>query len=102
MKRLLLSTTFLLCFCCSVVYGQKGTDAPAMSGLTVTVTEAGSGKPVQMATVYLVQPGDTLATTFTFTDKRGAASLKNFAAGKYVVNVQLLGFKGPVCGILDI
>ncbi len=92
MRKLLLSIAFIICFC-SLVYGQRGADASAMSGLTVTVTEAGSGKPVQMATVYLVQPGDTLATTFSFTDKRGVASLKNFAAGKYVVNVQLLGFK---------
>lgn len=93
MKKRLLSIVFLLCLGCSLAYGQKEAASQAMSGLRVIVTQAGNEEPVQMATVYLVQPGDTLATAFAFTDKKGIASLKNFAAGKYVVNVQILGFK---------
>ena len=83
---------FFLCLGCAIVSGQE-TDPKEMSAVNVTVTEAGNGEPVQMATVYIVPAGDTLVTAFTFTDKRGIASLKGFPAGKYTVNVQLLGFK---------
>lgn len=85
--------TFLLFFCCTPAHAQGVSDNTPKSALNVIVTEAGNGKPVQMATVYIVPAGDTLATAFTFTDKRGVASLKDFPAGKYTVNVQLLGFK---------
>ena len=83
---------FFLCLGSAIVSGQE-TDPKEMSAVNVTVTEAGNGEPVQMATVYIVPDGDTLVTAFTFTDKRGIASLKGFPAGKYTVNVQLLGFK---------
>ena len=83
---------FFLCLGSAIVSGQE-TDLKEMSAVNVTVTEAGNGEPVQMATVYIVPDGDTLVTAFTFTDKRGIASLKGFPAGKYTVNVQLLGFK---------
>ena len=63
------------------------------TALTIKVTEKGSGKPVQMATVYIVPAGDTLATAFTFTNKKGVASLSDYPPGKYMVNVQILGFK---------
>ncbi len=82
---------FFLLFICSIAYGQS--DIKSMSSLTVKVTEAGNGNPIQMATVYIVPAGDTLATAFSFTDKKGVAALRNFAAGRYLVNVQLLGFK---------
>lgn len=85
--------TFLLCFCCTSAHAQGVSDNMPKSALNVIVTEAENGNPVQMATVYIVPAGDTLATAFTFTDKRGIASLKDFPAGKYTVNVQLLGFK---------
>ena len=93
MKRLILSFVCLLCICSSLSYGQGNADARSMAGLTVTVSEKDSNAPVQMATVYIVPIGDTVATAFTFTDKKGIATIKNIASGKYNVNVQLLGFK---------
>lgn len=93
MKKLILSAVFLLCLGGSVVYGQEKTGLQEMSALSITVTESWSGEPVQMATVYIVPAGDTLVTSFAFTDKRGSALLKDFSAGKYVVNIQMLGFK---------
>ena len=92
MRKLLPVLVFLLCLGSAIVYGQEA-DTKKMSALNVIVTEADSGEPVQMATVYIVPAGDTLVTAFTFTDKKGIASLKDFPAGKYIVNVQLLGFK---------
>lgn len=75
-------------------FGQAGKPAAANeSALTVKVTEKENGKPVLMATVYIVPVGDTVATAFTFSDKKGIASFSSFPAGKYTVNVQLLGFK---------
>ena len=85
--------TFLLCIGGTIAQAQNMSDDIPESALNVIVTEAGNGNPVQMATVYIVPAGDTLATAFTFTDKRGLATLKDFPAGKYTVNVQLLGFK---------
>ena len=93
MKRLALSFVCLFCICSSLSYGQGNADARSKAGLTVTVSEKGSNAPVQMATVYIVPVGDTVATAFTFTDKKGIATIKDITSGKYNVNVQLLGFK---------
>lgn len=93
MKRLIISFVCLLCICYSLSYGQGNADVRSRSGLTVTVSEKGSNAPVQMATVYIVPVGDTVATAFTFTDKNGIATIKDITSGKYNVNVQLLGFK---------
>ena len=92
MKGLIPTIAFILYIAGSIAYGQE-TEPKEKSALTVRVTEAGNGRPVQMATVYIVPVGDTTVTSFTFTDKRGIALLANFPAGRYVVNVQLLGFK---------
>ncbi len=83
----------ILCFCCPIAYAQEAPGTVPKSALGVRVSEAGSGMPVQMATVYIVPAGDTIVSAFSFTDKRGIALLKDFAAGKYTVNVQMLGFK---------
>lgn len=93
MRNLFLPMTFLLCIGGTIAQAQNMSSDIPESALNVIVTEAGNGNPVQMATVYIVPAGDTLATAFTFTDKRGLAMLKDFPAGKYTVNVQLLGFK---------
>lgn len=93
MRNLLLSMSFLLCFGGTVAQAQYTSDDKPKSALNVRVTEAGNGRPIQMATVYIVPAGDTVVTAFSFTDKRGMAMLKDFAAGRYTVNVQLLGFK---------
>ncbi|MDE7128329.1 MAG: carboxypeptidase-like regulatory domain-containing protein [Bacteroidales bacterium] len=71
-----------------------------MSSLTVMAKDAETGEPVHMATVYIVPEGDTLAAAFTFTDKKGSASLKDFAAGKYMMNIQMLGFRPYAKGLL--
>lgn len=64
-----------------------------MSAVEVKVSDAANGEPLEMATVYLVPVGDTTVTAFGFTDKKGTVLLNTFAAGKYIVNVQSLGFK---------
>ena len=89
----LLSLLFFGFIGISSAYGQRGDDSREMSALEVNVTEAGTGNPVEMATVYIVPAGDTIVTVFRFTDKKGTALLEKFTAGKYVVNVQILGFK---------
>lgn len=91
MKTLLLAG-LCLCFSFSVVYGQT-TELKENSALTVMVTGAGNGEPVEMATVYIIPIGDTIVKAFTFSDRKGHAHLKDFAAGRYIVNVQLLGFR---------
>lgn len=93
MKRLVLSVICLLCICTSLSYGQGNAAARSLAGLTVTVSEKGNNIPVQMATVYIVPVGDTVATAFTFTDKKGIATIKDVTSGKCNVNVQMLGFK---------
>lgn len=75
------------------IAGAQSMSMQSMSILEVRVSEKGNRAPVQMATVYLVPVGDTVATAFTLTDKRGAATLKYVVPGKYNVNVQMLGFK---------
>ena len=100
MGKTLLSTVFLLCFASILVRAQKGTGTEAMSSLTVMAKDAETGEPVHMATVYIVPEGDTLAAAFTFTDKKGSASLKDFAAGKYMMNIQMLGFRPYAKGLL--
>lgn len=100
MGKTLLSTVFLLCFASILVRAQKGTGTEAMSSLTVMAKDAETGEPVHMATVYIVPEGDTLAAAFTFTDKKGNASLKDFAAGKYMMNIQMLGFRPYAKGLL--
>lgn len=92
MKIQILALVFFICLGSVVVSAQEA-DPKQMSALNVIVTEAGTGEPLQMATVYIVPAGDTIVTAFTFSDKKGIASLKDFPAGKYVVNVQSLGFK---------
>ena len=93
MKRLIQSFICFLCIGVPLSYGQKNTGIQPMTGLTVTVSEKGNKAPVRMATVYIVPAGDTVASAFTFTDKKGIATLKDVPSGKYNVNVQLLGFK---------
>ena len=94
MKRLILPFVCLLCTCTSLLsYGQGNAGVRSMAGLTVTVSEKGNNAPVQMATVYIVPAGDTVATAFTFSDKKGIATIKDIPSGRYNVNVQLLGFK---------
>lgn len=93
MRSIFLPIVFLLCFAGSIGYAQVASDTGTKSGLSVMVSESETGKPLQMATVYIVPAGDTLVKAFTFTDRKGIASLKDIAAGKYIVNVQMLGFK---------
>lgn len=89
MRKLLLVVAVLFCMGYSFVYAQK-TDN---SGVTVKVSESGKGEALQMASVYIVPVSDTLVTSFAFTDRKGLASLINFPAGRYILNVQMLGFK---------
>lgn len=49
-----------------------GTSNTNQAGLNVKVTERGNDLPVQMATVYIVPQGDTVAVAFAFTDKKGS------------------------------
>ena len=63
------------------------------SAAKIVVTESRGNEPLQMATVYIVPVGDTLVTSFSFTDKKGTAVLQSFPSGKYMVNVQMLGYK---------
>lgn len=88
MKKLLITIVFLAGCGISSIHGQSGVGPRERSALELKVTEAGSGEPVQMATVYIIPAGDTLVTSFTFTDKAGTALLKDFAAGKYIVNIR--------------
>lgn len=90
MKRIFLIIVFFICFDCIFAYGQDQT--LKNSGLTVIVKDVDSNAPIEMASVYLVTANDTLVKTFTFSDKKGVASLKNVESGKYLLNVQLLGF----------
>ena len=88
--------TVLLCLCLTmdIVLGQTaGTADTNQAGLNVKVTETGNDLPVQMATVYIVPQGDTVAVAFAFTDKKGLAQLFPVPAGRYALNVQILGFK---------
>ena len=95
MNRLLHSLLFILCTLLGIssAFGQSAKDATNMAAVEVKVSDAASGEPLEMATVYLVPAGDTTVTAFGFTDKKGIALLNTFAAGKYIVNVQSLGFK---------
>ena len=93
MYRLL---TALLCLCLTmgIALGQTaGTADTNQAGLSVKVTETGNDLPVQMATVYIVPQGDTVAVAFAFTDKKGLAQLFPVPAGRYALNVQMLGYK---------
>ncbi|MGM9762965.1 MAG: hypothetical protein ACI3ZQ_02960 [Candidatus Cryptobacteroides sp.] len=93
MRELLLTVVVFLCSGYSFIYAGNPDSVDRKSGLTVKVTEAGSGVPLQMVSVYLVPANDTIVSVFSFTDKKGLASLKDFPSGRYVVNVQMLGFK---------
>lgn len=70
-----------------------GTSDTNQAGLNVKVTERGNDLPVQMATVYIVPQGDTVTVAFAFTDKKGSAQLFPVPAGRYALNVQMLGYK---------
>ena len=88
--------TALLCLCLTmgIALGQTtGTADTNQAGLSVKVTETGSDLPVQMATVYIVPQGDTVAVAFAFTDKKGLAQLFPVPTGRYALNVQMLGYK---------
>ena len=88
--------TVLLCLCLTidVALGQTAGSANTnQAGLNVKVTEARNDLPVQMATVYIVPQGDTVAVAFAFTDKKGSAQLFPVPAGRYALNVQMLGYK---------
>lgn len=88
--------TVLLCLCLTidVALGQTAGSANTnQAGLNVKVTEARNDLPVQMAIVYIVPQGDTVAVAFAFTDKKGSAQLLPVPAGRYALNVQMLGYK---------
>ena len=48
--------------------------------------------PVEGASVYLVEKGDTLITYFTITDSRGQAVIDKITRGSYKLNIEMLGF----------
>ena len=57
-----LTALFCLCLTMGIALGQTaGTAVTNQAGLAVKVTETGSDLPVQMATVYIVPQGDTVA-----------------------------------------
>ena len=88
--------TALLCLCMTMymALGQSaGIANTNQAGLNVRVTETGNDLPVQMATVYIVPQGDTVAVAFALTDKKGLAQLFPVPAGRYALNVQMLGYK---------
>ena len=61
--------------------------------LVLHVAESGSNNPLGYATVYLVPAGDTTIVHFTLTDEQGKAEIKKVVQGKYVVNVESIGYK---------
>ena len=78
--------------CIRIALGQTaGTADTNQAGLSVKVTETGNDLPVQMATVYIVPQGDTVAVAFAFTDKKGLAQRFPVPAGRYalIVNTSL-------------
>lgn len=70
-----------------------GTANTNQAGINVNVTETGNDLPIQMATVYIVPQGDTVAVAFAFTDKEGLAQMFPVPTGRYTLNVQMLGYK---------
>ena len=60
--------------------------------LVLHVAESGSNNPLGYATVYLVPAGDTTIVHFTLTDEQGKAEIKKVVQGKYVVNVESIGY----------
>ena len=49
-------------------------------------------EPLEGASVYLVEKGDTLITNFTITDKKGQAHIGHVTQGSYFLNIEMLGF----------
>lgn len=59
----------------------------------MTLKDADSKEPVGFASVYLIPQNDTTITAFTLSSDKGEVEIKDVVAGKYQVNVEMLGYK---------
>ena len=56
------------------------------------VQDARSEEPLPFATVYLNRQGDTTITHFALSDQKGAVEIADVPAGRYRLNVELIGY----------
>jgi hypothetical protein len=86
MKKIFFLHAFIsLLFLSQVAVAQK---------VTIKGTAVDSlAKPLELATVMLLQAKDSALTTFTRTNEKGEFELKNVSADKYLLKITYVGFK---------
>lgn len=57
-----------------------------------TVVDSKTEEPIPWASAYVVPVGDTTITSFALSDQKGKTVLKEVPTGKYILNIELLGY----------
>ncbi|MDX5347190.1 MAG: TonB-dependent receptor, partial [Hymenobacteraceae bacterium] len=74
-----------------------GTAAPKGNGkISGTVTDAGTGKPVEFATVSLIPAGSTQPVDGAMCDEKGRFTISKIATGDYRLNISFIGYEAQV------
>lgn len=91
--------TAILCLCISiaakaqVIIINDNMTRERMSEIKATVVDSLTNEPVPFASVYVTGAKDTVITNFTLTDEKGESVLGEVPFGRYVLHVEMMGFK---------
>ncbi|MCP2045911.1 TonB-dependent receptor domain-containing protein [Pontibacter sp. HSC-36F09] len=90
MKKSVLFLMGLLCLFLSVSSAAWAQEAGKISG---TLSDSLTGKPIEYATVALLQSGNTQALQSALTDANGRFSFEGIAPGNYQLAISFLGYQ---------
>ena len=89
----------ILCLCISltaraqfIIFNDDMTKG-RMSEIKAIVLDSLTNEPVPFASVYVTAAKDTTITNFTLTDAKGESVLREVPFGRYVLHVEMMGFK---------
>ena len=74
-----------------VVY--RGAPVSDVYSIDLNVTDSLSREPLEHASAYLIEKGDSVFTSFTLTDKYGHALMYSIPFGEYELGVEYVGYK---------
>lgn len=87
MKQIFTLFTALILSSLSALYAQNSIETKIYGSVSI------SQKPIEAATILLLRPKDSAVAKTTATDNLGRFSFQEIKDGKYLVSVQLVGYK---------
>ena len=95
MKRILFFTALLLINITSyaqIIISYDMLNNNLNVDLEFVVVDSKSEEPIPWASAYVIPVGDTTITSFAISDQKGKILLEDVPAGKYTLNIELIGY----------